>query len=763
MSRSLEFSLTGALKGRRLLVTGSTGFIGKVFLAMLLDRCPEVDRVFVLVRPRPGREPEERFFDTVHGSPAFAALREKHDDHFDHFLREKVAVLAGDATSPDFGLKPATVAGLSGRVDAVLNIAGLVAMSPALDDSLQINSHGARYGAQLALKLGAKLVHMSTAYVAGLRVGEVRESEGVAGYSPKGQGFDAQAELADCDAFAQALSQRAKGEMMVTFRDWALARLKEKDRPVTDKAVDAGAQRQAKRWIEEQLVTEGRKRALRWGWPNTYCYAKSIGEQLIAATPGLDYTIVRPSVVESSMRYPFPGWNEGLTTSAPVILAMCTGHHLWPAHPTAPFDVVPVDMVASSTIAACAAIVDGRHQRVYHQGSSQANPFPVRQCMGFVGEYRRKHYKDHAPDALWAHWLWTRLGVFTVSEQAYRRWGVPLYRRVIARLSKLFGEPKALLKLERELGQVEHVVDTFLPFIHDIDCVFRTDGMRELYASLPATEKELLPWDPENIDWRQYWLDVHTAGLRRWVFPGFPGRNGGPIHPSNSPVLNQMVRGALDAGHQALYGTLFKTTVVGAKNVPNAPGFIVAANHASHLDMGLIKYALGPSGRDLVAMAAKDYFFKNPALDYFFSNYTNLLPIGRGHGVKDSLATAAKILKGGRSLLIFPETTRSMTGQIAPFKPTVGYLALQGKADVLPAFVRGTYAALPKGRVLPRDRRLTAHLGPALTYTELHKLTRHLPPKEAYRAATTLIESAVRALESQAEKAVDAPWAADSR
>ncbi|MBI3551292.1 MAG: SDR family oxidoreductase [Elusimicrobia bacterium] len=763
MSPRSDFSLTAALDGRRLLVTGSTGFIGKVFLSMLLDRCQGVGKVYVLVRPRPGREPEERFFDTVNGSPAFAALREKHGDGFEAFLRGKVEVLKGDATEADFGLTASQVETLKGKVDAVLNIAGLVAMSPALDDSLRINAHGARYGAQLALALGAKLVHMSTAYVAGLRAGEVHESEAVAGYSPKGQAFSAADELAACGEFAEALEARASGEMMVTFRDWAAARLKEKGRPITPKAVEAGAQRQAKRWIDEQLVLEGRRRALAWGWPNTYCFTKAIGEQLIAAAPGLDYTIVRPSVVESSMRYPFPGWNEGLTTSAPMILAMCTGHHLWPAHPTAPLDIVPVDLVASSTIAATAALLAGRHRRIYHQGSSLVNPFPVTRIMRHIGQYRRRHYKDHAPDALWAHWLWTRLGVFTVSERAYRRWGVPMYRGVIGRLSKLLGEPKVLSKLERELGQVEHVVDTFLPFIHDIDCVFRTDGMRELYAALPAAEKELLPWDPENIDWRGYWFDIHTEGLRRWVFPGFPGRNGGPLNPSNLPVLNKIMRSALDIGHQVLYGTLFKTTVVGAQNVPNAPGFIVAANHASHLDMGLIKYALGPSGRDLVAMAAKDYFFKNPALGYFFSHYTNLLPIGRGRGVKDSLAAAGRILKKGRSLLIFPEATRSLTGQIASFKPTVGYLALQSKADVLPACVRGTYRALPKGSVLPRDRRLAAHLGKTLTYSELHKQTKHLPPKEAYRAATNLIESAVRALENESAKAAEARWADRSR
>src|SRR2546422_6234322 len=101
MDHGPDFSLLETLAGRGLLITGSTGFIGKVTTAMLLDRCSGVGRVYVLVRPRPGRQPAERFFDTVHGSPAFAALREKHCENLADFLREKVVVLSGEATAPD--------------------------------------------------------------------------------------------------------------------------------------------------------------------------------------------------------------------------------------------------------------------------------------------------------------------------------------------------------------------------------------------------------------------------------------------------------------------------------------------------------------------------------------------------------------------------------------------------------------------------------------------------------------------------------------
>ncbi len=128
------------------------------------------------------------------------------------------------------------------------------------------------------------------------------------------------------------------------------------------------------------------------------------------------------------------------------------------------------------------------------------------------------------------------------------------------------------------------------------------------------------------------------------------------------------------------------------------------------------------------------------------------MPIGRTANVKDSLAVASQALKRGKNLLIFPEATRSTTGKIAPFKATVGYLALQNQADVLPAYVAGTFDSLPKGGIVPRSLRVAAHLGPILRYAQLDGATRHLASKEASRAVTTIIEEAVRALECQAAR-----------
>src|SRR5262249_25073004 len=84
----------------------------------------------------------------------------------------------------------------------------------------------------------------------------------------------------------------------------------------------------------------------------------------------------------------------------------------------------------------------------------------------------------------------------------------------------------------------------------------------------------------------------------------------------------------------------------------------------SHLDMGRVKHALGDHGKNLIALAAKDYFFDSWR-GFYFKNFTNLLPMERQRSLKESLRLASEVIASGLILLIFPEGTRSPSGQMA--------------------------------------------------------------------------------------------------
>jgi long-chain acyl-CoA synthetase len=206
-------------------------------------------------------------------------------------------------------------------------------------------------------------------------------------------------------------------------------------------------------------------------------------------------------------------------------------------------------------------------------------------------------------------------------------------------------------------------------------------------------------------------------------------------------------RRALRGGMRALYERVLETNVYGKTNVPPFGGYIVAANHASHLDTGLVKYALGEEGDALVALGAKDYFFEDPVRRMYFENFTNVVPMERHGSLRESLRLAGEVLRDGYILLIFPEGTRSETGIMADFKPSLGYLSLTNKCGILPMYLQGTHDAMPKGRYLPkRGERVAAYVGPFLRYEDVARIAGERSRSEQYRSVTSHVERIIRRL-----------------
>ena len=208
-------------------------------------------------------------------------------------------------------------------------------------------------------------------------------------------------------------------------------------------------------------------------------------------------------------------------------------------------------------------------------------------------------------------------------------------------------------------------------------------------------------------------------------------------------------RAAIGFFQKALYGGVFEIEVTGQANVPSNAAFLVAANHASHLDVGLVKIALGDEGKKLASLAARDYFFDNPWKRAWFGNFTNLVPIQRRGSLKESLHTAVRTLELGYHLLIFPEGTRSPDGELQEFKPAIAYLSFAASADILPVYLEGTHEAMPKGAFLPdprKRRKLIVRLGPVLRHDELRAATQGLARSAAHKEVTRLVRLAIEAL-----------------
>lgn len=161
--------------------------------------------------------------------------------------------------------------------------------------------------------------------------------------------------------------------------------------------------------------------------------------------------------------------------------------------------------------------------------------------------------------------------------------------------------------------------------------------------------------------------------------------------------------------------------VRGPENLPKDGSFILVANHASHLDTLCILSAL-PLRKLHRAFpaAAQDYFFVSVPRLALAAVVVNALPFGRQGNSRNSLELCRRLLENsGNILILFPEGTRTRTGQIGEFKPGIGLLAAGTNIPVVPCHLAGAFEAWPKGKLFPRPRRLRLIVGKPRTYTHL--------------------------------------------
>src|SRR5260370_22235942 len=133
--------LEEVLRKRRLLITGATGFLGKVLLYLLLRHHPEIERIYLLIRGD-RKSSHSRFRREILDSPAMAPLREHLGARFDRYVEEKVAIVAGDITEPDLITDTADTLGHD-KLDAVIHCAGLVNFEASLEKAIASNTVGA--------------------------------------------------------------------------------------------------------------------------------------------------------------------------------------------------------------------------------------------------------------------------------------------------------------------------------------------------------------------------------------------------------------------------------------------------------------------------------------------------------------------------------------------------------------------------------------------------------------------------------------------
>ena len=171
------------------------------------------------------------------------------------------------------------------------------------------------------------------------------------------------------------------------------------------------------------------------------------------------------------------------------------------------------------------------------------------------------------------------------------------------------------------------------------------------------------------------------------------------------------VAGGLFLFNRAIMRGLFRLRAEGLENLPEGGQFIVAPNHVSYLDAFVVAAALPRDVRRRTYWAGwTGAAFGNP-LTRLVSRLAQVVPVDPDRAGLSSLAFGAAVLGRGRNLVWFAEGERSRTGDLQPFKPGVGMILDHHPVPVVPVFIRGTYAAMPRGEFLRRFEKVSVTFG----------------------------------------------------
>ena len=522
-----QLPVAETLRGKHILMTGVTGFIGKTLLAWLACHHPDIGKVTCIVRKKARQSPAERL-DKVFEAEALEVMRESLGQALDGWRADKVEAVDGDLSKDLVGLSEADITELTGKVDLFINVAASVDFNPPLDTALQTNTRGALGALDLAKRLGVPLVQVSTCYVAGYVDGAVPEliEPGVCP-NDEIEDFDPEAEL-------------IRAERLV-------ARIRE-DR--NDPA--------APPW-RRRLREEGKDRARALGWPNTYTYTKGLAEKLLASrAEGHPFAVVRPAIVESAEHFPLSGWSEGGNGSAAAILMAAMGQRWTPSKPGLALDLIPVDHVVKGLLLVACAILRGEHRSVYHLGSSYENPLHTRRLSELVNVWRHRRLDE--TDATALERAWVRYSESIAGQRgAYHATSAPAIRAATSKLSgwlrnlpvapggivehRVKQATSVVMAVERTARGVEAIYETYEPFMHDIDVQYQTRNVAALSRRLSADEAPRYRWSIADLDWYDYFQDVHLPGLERWIYPEMKRKLERGITPD--PVLPTPILGDL--------------------------------------------------------------------------------------------------------------------------------------------------------------------------------------------------------------------------
>jgi len=577
------------LAGKRIAVTGSTGFLGTALIERLVLSVPECELVLLV---RPGRRgAQARVIRDVLKNDAFDRLRaELGKDEFDEMTTRRVHAVAGDVGTDGLGLTGDDLA-LWLSADVIIHSAATVSFDSPLDTAVEVNLLGPQRIANLCKEHGVTphLVAVSTCYVAGSRRGAAPEQ--LVNESPYFVDVDWRREV---DAARRSRrNEETASRQPKKLRDFRAGAQRELG-AVGTPALAAKTETLRQAWVTDQMVENGRARASSLGFPDAYAYT--------------------PSIIESAWAEPVAGWIRGFRMAEPVIISYARGLlSEFPGVPEGVVDVIPVDMVVAAIVAVAARGPKDDGPDVTQVASGAANPLRYKNLVDYAEEWfvANPIYDELGQPIAVAAWQFPGRG--RVERQLVRaRTSLERADAILEKLPLRGRTADYAMKLQARkeiLDQASGYVELYGAYA-ECEALYGLENLLGMWAELSEDDQATFTFDPRVIDWKHYVQNVHLPSVVRQArAKTTPGKK---VGPSRSTRL----RGQVLSPDRQMAAFDLENTIV-ASNVVTSFAWLGTRN-LSPRDRAIFAVRALSQGPGWLALDRKD---RSDFLRSFYRNY----------------------------------------------------------------------------------------------------------------------------------------------
>ncbi|CAA0810677.1 Fatty acyl-CoA reductase 3 [Striga hermonthica] len=436
-----------------------------------------------------------RFKNEVVEKDLFRVLKEKFGDNLNNFIWEKIRVVAGDIRCENLGVKDSDLLEeMWEQVYIVFNLAATTNFDERYDVALGVNTLGAGHVFYFSKKCKQLkvLVHVSTAYVSGEKEGLILETPYKMGETLNG-------------TFGLDIDEEKK------LVDETLKHLKDENH--------------SEDFITTTMKDLGIQRARKFGWPNTYVFTKAMGEMMLGQLKEqMPLVIIRPTIITSTYKEPFPGWVEGMSRTVDgLVVGYGKGRiTCFLGDPKGIVDVIPADMVVNAMIVSMVAHANdnGGNDNIYHVGSSVSNPVEFSWLQDYALKYFTRHpwINKHGKPVIVG-----KVNVLSSMDSFQRymtvRYILPLKALQLLNMLSCQYFQRLYIDMCRKIKFVMRLIDLYGPYLF-FKGFYDDMNLEKLRRAVKESsiESSIFYFDPKSINWEDYAMNIHIPGVVKYVF-----------------------------------------------------------------------------------------------------------------------------------------------------------------------------------------------------------------------------------------------------